>query len=269
MAWTPIDGRGLTLDQLKAHVENLKFTAWKPSFMVLHNTGSPTLKQWHSTPGATRMKNLENYFRNERGWQSGPHAFVADDLVWLFTPFTAKGTHSPSWNGTALGIEMVGDFSTEDDDAGPGLKVKNNTAALFGMLHAKLGLNPATIKLHKEDKKTTHDCPGKNIEKADFIQRIEEYMGHGGDYALPAMPIAPVAGTYEVWFGEVNVAKGDVLNLRSSSSASSTILARLPPGMDLRVSGEELNGSTKWLRVEAMGHAGWVSAQLVKRHTGD
>jgi hypothetical protein len=266
MTWTPIVGKGLTLAELQTHVDGLDFRTWKPSFMVLHNTGSPTLRDWHKTPGAVRMKNLENYFRNERGWPSGPHAFVADDLVWLFTPFTAKGTHSPSWNGVSLGIEMVGDFSIEDDETGAGLRVKNNPAALFGMLHAKLGLNPETIKLHKEDKKTTHDCPGKHIEKADFIERVQEYMGHGGDYALPAVPIAPVAGTHQVWFGSVNVPAKDVLNLRANSSASSPILARLPPGVDLRVSGEETNGSTKWLRVEAMGKAGWVSAQFVNRH---
>ena len=50
--------------------------------------------------------------------------------------------------------------------------------ALAG-LHRLAGLDPATLRLHKEDPKTTHKfCPGKNISKADFQKWIaDEVLG--------------------------------------------------------------------------------------------
>jgi hypothetical protein len=184
MRWQPIIGRGMTVDRMQNYIDGLQFLKWKPSFMVLHNTGAPTLAQWHKVSGETRMQNLQDYFRG-RGWSAGPHAFVADDLIWPFTPFTVPGVHSPSWNGTSLGVEMVADFATENPNAGAGLKVKQNTVALFAMLHAKLGINPDTIKLHKDDPLTTHDCPGHlmAIQKDAFIAAVHQYMGSEGEHS--------------------------------------------------------------------------------------
>jgi len=53
-------------------------------------------------------------------WSGGPHVFVADDLLWAFTPLTVPGVHSPSWNDVSRGVELVGDYSTEQ--IVPGLK---------------------------------------------------------------------------------------------------------------------------------------------------
>lgn len=232
--------------------------------MVVHNTGAPTLKQWHMVTGETRMRNLTHYFRDQRGWSSAPHAFVADDFVWPFTPFNRPGTHSPSWNGTKLGIEMVGDFSTEDDDAGAGLKVKLNTVALFAMLHLKLGLNPDSILLHKEDPRTTHDCPGKDFNKQEFIGLVKDWMNHAGD--LPHDPGVIVGTPKPKPLTKVVVTHtpGDILNLRDKPSASGRLIQRLKDGTPLTVLGSEMNRSTKWLRVEAAGLSGWVSAQFTK-----
>jgi len=46
-------------------------------------------------------------------------------------------------------------------------------------LHAALGLNPDTLRLHKEDPKTTHICPGKNVIKADIIGGVHEKLTLG------------------------------------------------------------------------------------------
>jgi len=35
-----------------------------------------------------------------------------------------------------------------------------------------LGLNPQTLRLHREDPLTTHLCPGPSIIKADFISDV-------------------------------------------------------------------------------------------------
>jgi hypothetical protein len=44
------------------------------------------------------------------------------------------------------------------------------------------------LKFHKEDPRTTHDCPGQNIDKTSIIARIEVAMG--GDHPLGKIPVA-------------------------------------------------------------------------------
>jgi hypothetical protein len=179
--WKGIVGKSFVPTAFDSYVSQLKFDQWRPQFVVLHNTANPKLSQWHSVSGEQRMKNLEHFYKNTQKWSAGPHLFVADDLIWVFTPLTVSGVHSPSWNSVAWGVEMVGDFNAEPFDA----RVRDNAVAALATLHAVLGLDPKTLKLHKEDKKTTHDCPGKNVVKQDIIDRITAEIDarHGGDHA--------------------------------------------------------------------------------------
>ncbi len=87
----------------------------------------------------------------------------------MFTPLTVSGVHSPSWNKTALGIEMLGDFGSEAFASGRGRKVRKNAVAAMATLCAILGLDPNGIRLHREDPATTHACPGKNVRKLEVI----------------------------------------------------------------------------------------------------
>lgn len=119
------------------------------------------------------MRNLENYYRNpgpnKKAWSAGPHLFIADDLIWVFTPLTTSGVHSPSWNLESWGVEMVGDYNREPFNAG----VRANTVDALAILHAWCGLNPDTIRFHKEDPLTTHDCPGHNVSKSSLIEQTK------------------------------------------------------------------------------------------------
>ena len=176
MAWKGIVGVGFKPDEFDDYVGKLNFGAWRPQFAVLHNTAAPRLDQWHSTPGQQRMKNLEDFYRNQRGWSAGPHLFVADDLIWVFTPLTTSGIHSPSWNKISWGIEMVGDYNSEAFNSGAGANVRDNTVEALAVLHARLGIDSHTLKFHKEDPKTSHDCPGKKVSKKDMIERVHNRL---------------------------------------------------------------------------------------------
>jgi hypothetical protein len=173
--WKGIVGKSFTANAFDDYVRELVMDDWKPTFVVLHNTSEPRLTQWHSTPGDQRMRNLEEYYRNpdprtgKPPWSAGPHLFIADDLIWVFTPLTTSGVHSPSWNAVSWGVEMVGEYDEELFDE----QVRNNTVAALATLHAKLGLDPRGLRFHKEDPKTTHkDCPGKHVVQSDVIQRV-------------------------------------------------------------------------------------------------
>ena len=171
--WKGIVGHGFTPDEFENYVASLTFGAWRPQFVVLHNTAAPKLSEWHSVSGEKRMQGLTHWYRDNMGWSAGPHLFVADDLIWVFTPLTTSGVHSPSWNHLSWGVEMVGDYSAEAFDH----RVRDNAVAALATLHAAMGLDSHTLRFHREDPKTTHKgCPGKNVDKADIIQRVHDLI---------------------------------------------------------------------------------------------
>jgi N-acetylmuramoyl-L-alanine amidase/Papain family cysteine protease len=189
-AWKGIIGKGFRPDDFRQYVGTLAFTDWRPQFIVVHNTSSPRLSQWHSTPGEQRMRNLESYYRDQLHWSAGPHLFVADDLIWVFTPLTTSGVHSPSWNGISWGVEIVGEFDQEPF----GGAIKANAVDALAILHQWRGLDPQMLRFHKEDRLTTHrSCPGRNVDKMDLILAIENRIASAlpGEHpgAAPATPL--------------------------------------------------------------------------------
>jgi hypothetical protein len=169
--WHPPVKASFLPENLAEYVQTIIMT-WEPRFIVLHNTVIPTFAEWHTHNGYERMNNLETYYRDILRWSAGPHLFVADDLIWAFTPLSVPGVHSPSWNHEAWGVEVVGDYEKEKlrED------VQTNIIITLTALYRKIGQNPTTLKLHHEDPQTTHrDCPGSNLtsRKADIIQAIQ------------------------------------------------------------------------------------------------
>ena len=176
MPWKGIVDQSFTPDGFAAYCQGLQWNDWRPQFITLHNTASPTLAQRPHGFNHDHMANFVHFYRDEQGWQAGPHLFVDDHAIWVFTPLTVSGRHSPSWNETALGVEMLGDYDSEAFDNGRGLAVQRNAVAAIATLSDVLGLDPDTIRLHKEDTATTHDCPGANVNKARFIQAVKDVL---------------------------------------------------------------------------------------------
>jgi hypothetical protein len=215
------------------------------------------------------MTNLESYYKG-LGWNGGPHLFVDDgpDGIGLFNPLNRRGTHSPSFNAQYIGIEHVGDYNVEDDDSGAGLQVKTNGIIATAILCARLGIpvDAEHIKLHKEDPRTDHDCPGKHMaqDKMKSIEAVLEYMGTGGDHDpdwnhvvdTPTGPKPPVTRS-----GVVNT---DGLNVRSVSSPSGIIIGMLNEGDTVLIVSEAMNGASRWLCIERPNSSvGWVNARYV------
>ena len=179
--WKGIVGDGFTPEQFENYIATVSFDSWRPQFIVLHNTAVPTLGQWHDAPGEQRMRSLEHYYRDIQHWSAGPHLFVADDLIWVFTPLNVPGVHSPSWNAISWGVEMVGDYTVEELSD----PVRINVVSAVSSLHALMGMDPNALRFHKEDPRTTHNCPGQQIIKTEVISWIVERMSevHSGDHA--------------------------------------------------------------------------------------
>ena len=190
-SWKGIIGASFTPATFDQYCHLQHWLAWRPSFIVLHNTSVPSLADRPNGLSKGNILDLEQYYRHVQHWSAGPHLFIDDHQIWVFTPLTVSGVHSPSWNKLALGIEMLGEYQTEPFNSGRGAQVHANAVAAVATLSAVLGLDPTTMKLHKEDPLTTHKgCPGKHVVKAAFLQEVQALLAerHGGEHTPP--PVA-------------------------------------------------------------------------------
>lgn len=196
--WKGIVGKSFTPDEFDAYCHTLQWGSWRPSFSVLHNTAIPTLAQRPNGITQQHIQNFVSFYRDVQGWTSGPHLFIDDRQIWVFTPPVTSGTHSPSWNNVSLGVEMLGDYEQEAFDSGRGLLVQKNAVAALATLCAVLGIDPQTMRLHREDPLTTHaTCPGKNVSKPAVIQAVQALLvaRHPGEHVIQPGSPAPEAGT--------------------------------------------------------------------------
>jgi hypothetical protein len=184
--WKGILNKAFLTSEFDKYCETLQWTAWRPSFIVLHNTAIPSLADRPNGFSNQNMKDLETYYRDVQKWFAGPHLFIDDVHIWCFTLLTVPGTHSPSWNKVSLGIEMLGNYEKESFSSGRGLEVRNNVVSAIATLSSVLGLDPSTMKLHREDPLTTHACPGKNVRKWEVIQQVHDLVisRHSGEHIL-------------------------------------------------------------------------------------
>jgi hypothetical protein len=189
-SWKGIVGRSFKPREFDAYCNSLQWINWRPSFIVLHNTVIPSLVQRPNGFTIQHIQNFEKFYRDNQKWSAGPHLFIDDKQIWVFTPLTTSGIHSPSWNSSSLGIEMLGDYSKESFLSGRGLKVRQNTVAAIKILTSVLGLDPISMKLHREDPLTTHACPGSAVRKLEVIQEVHDALiaHHNGEH-----PIKPIA----------------------------------------------------------------------------
>ncbi|MEO5494504.1 MAG: peptidoglycan recognition family protein [Sphingomonas sp.] len=190
--WKPIVGLSFEADGFETYCKSLAWVAWRPSFVVLHNTATPDLAQRPHGFNRQHIDNLVHYYRDQQGWSAGPHLFIDDRQIWVFTPLTTTGRHSPAWNSLSIGIEMLGNYESDAFDGGRGAAVAANAISAIASIDAALGLPAETLRLHKEDPETTHKtCPGRHVDKARVIAAVSARLlshyasDHGPDMSHP------------------------------------------------------------------------------------
>jgi hypothetical protein len=113
------------------------------------------------------IENIRDWYISAKGWSAGPHLFVDEDQLFGMCDFRKKGVHALSFNSSAIGIEVLGNYDSEDPRSGRGLACWLNAAAAVRALLAWLNLdaNKDTILFHRDDPKTTKSCPGTKVKK--------------------------------------------------------------------------------------------------------
>lgn len=194
--WANFTGKAFSREEFTARLAGMKWTDWHPVGITLHNTAGPTLAQWVESGPAhdARIRNLQSYYEG-MGWHAGPHWFISRNWINEFSSPLYPGVHSRCWNATRFGIEMVGDYNAEAFNSGDGALVRDNAIFVVASLNLKFGWKAENIVFHKECLQDNHDCPGKNVVKADVIRRVNEMMQALAGGGLTKAPPAGSEGT--------------------------------------------------------------------------
>lgn len=133
-------GKALTGQEFITYVQTYDFGSIPPSFVVVHNTYNPDASwapistnqaSWWDrnemgmsadqikTKRRPQLDGIMVYYRDTKHWTTGPHLFIDEKWIWLFTPMYEVGTHAASGNSFhdangqlhySIGVETVGYF---------------------------------------------------------------------------------------------------------------------------------------------------------------
>lgn len=211
------DGTGFSLEGFRAYVTGYAFGSLPPCFVVLHHTSIPDTQAARLKDGSwdageaglteqqvytKRQKQLSwirDYYRDQLGWDRGPHLFIDDRWIWIFTPMYYPGIHAAQGNGTvqaySIGIEVVGHYEHVQWPEPVARNVGGAVAALherlqtFEIVH-KVG--PGGISSHRDYNKPT--CPGAAITESYYLSVIRNAMGGSPTPVQPHTPKLRVIG---------------------------------------------------------------------------
>ena len=159
----PIINQRLSLDEFRAYVKAYNFGTLPANKIVVHHTWRPTKEQWG---GQRSILGLKSYYEG-KGWPAGPHLFVAEDGIWLFSPMRQNGIHAGNLNDRSIGIEVVGDY---DQQVWSG-QTKNNALGVINSLKERLGVTNDRIYFHRDV--SSKSCPGHAITKEWLFKELE------------------------------------------------------------------------------------------------
>ncbi|MDH5596469.1 MAG: N-acetylmuramoyl-L-alanine amidase [Candidatus Peregrinibacteria bacterium] len=160
-----IINRRLDLHEFQEYCANYDFGSTLPDKIVLHHTWRPTKDRWG---GEHSIRGLKKYYEG-KGWPAGPHLFVADDGIWLFSPMNKDGVHAGKLNYHSIGIEVVGDY---DKEVWSG-QTKHNALGAIKILMDRLKISKSQIFFHSESSSKT--CPGSAITKSWLFTELDAY----------------------------------------------------------------------------------------------
>lgn len=172
-----IDGRVMTAAEFVQYIEGLEMPAPLPTRFFLHHTWRPTRESWRGFSTILAMKRFyerrlwrDSKGRLREGWTAGPHLFVADDGIWLFSDIRYDGVGVFGNNHRSRHLEMVGNYN---DELPSGATLRNTVVAL-GVLHEKLGLDIRNLNFHRDF--SSKSCPGWAVHKDWIIPQVERWI---------------------------------------------------------------------------------------------
>jgi hypothetical protein len=163
-----IDGRLLNAAQFESHVKATDLS-WA-NRIVIHHTFKPNRADWASCGWECRKENMRQYYQG-LGWDSGPHLFIADEGIGLFSTLAKPGTGVSGQNSNTIHIEIVGDYTNTYPY---GLTYYYLIQAVVALLKKKT----MALTCHKWLEPAT-ECPGRGIidNWALFTSEVKKVLG--------------------------------------------------------------------------------------------
>lgn len=161
-----IVNRRLSISEFRRYVSDFDFGPKPPDKLVLHHTWRPTKSNWD---GDRSIAGLKAYYERKK-WPAGPHLFVAEDGIWLFSSMRRDGIHATSLNRLSIGIEVVGDY---DNEVWSG-ETKSNALGAIKVLMDRLGISESRLFFHSDVAKKT--CPGRAISREWLLGELDRYV---------------------------------------------------------------------------------------------
>lgn len=160
-----IIGKRLNKSEFKQYIDGYDFGYLPANKLVIHHTWKPSQAQWN---GKHSIDGLKMYYEG-KGWPRGPHLFIANDEIWLFTPMRKNGIHAGAGNWRSIGIEVVGNYDTKKWSG----QTKDHTLYVIKALQKKLKIDNNHVKFHRDY--SSKSCPGWAITKEWLFKELEEY----------------------------------------------------------------------------------------------
>jgi hypothetical protein len=236
-----IDGRHLTLPEFERHLATLDLG--RVDQVVIHHTYQPNLDDWRRQGGAFWLNAMKAVYeqkpwtddqgREHLGWTAGPHLYVDDGGVWLFTPLTQDGVGVAGHNARTRHIEVVGDYR----EAPPTGAVWANAVAAAALTLRRAGLGVERLTYHRALVGTT-ECPGAGFirEWPAFKAAVAAYHSAPAREPLPEDETATDGPTLRQkvrWWTEEALRQYEAGN-KARFEAIMYSLVRVPDGLMYR-----------------------------------
>jgi len=157
--------RRLTLNEFRDYVKDYNFGSKPANKLVIHHTWKPTKESWADERS---ILGLKRYYE-AKGWKAGPHLFIAEDGIWLFSPMRKDGIHAGRLNPQSIGIEIVGNYNEELWSG----ETKKNAVGAIKTLLEQLDLTEKNIYFHRDA--SSKSCPGWSITKEWLFKELKEF----------------------------------------------------------------------------------------------
>jgi len=202
-------GKGLTADEFSSYVQGYDFGKIPPDSVVLHHTANPgTLAapypNGHAWDGGESgqsadqiyqkrlrgLLNMREFYRVTRQWDRGPHLYIDERYIWLFTPMYEVGIHAKEGNSYhdsngklhySIGIEVIGNYERSPwpepvaHNVGHAVAVLKRQLGTFDLSYKPGPLHTPSAHIHSIASHRDYNkpaCPGAAITEAYYCQVI-------------------------------------------------------------------------------------------------
>lgn len=197
-------GQALDRDGFSAYVARYNFGPIPPDYVVIHSTEIPPASwapleghaNWDDnesglsdlqirTKRKAQLDGLMHYYSSvvknpdgSIGWPSGPHLFIDERWIWLFTPMNTIGVHAAEGNSYtdkaglhySIGVEVVGYYEHTAWPAPVAANVAHAVATLKQWLQTfDFIAGPWAGKISRHADYNKPECPGSIITPSFYL----------------------------------------------------------------------------------------------------